>query len=65
MKICFVRFLLLTVAFISCLFPTALQGQKVALVLSGGGAKGGAHLGVIRALEEINTDNISIELQFF
>ncbi|HNX86163.1 MAG TPA: patatin-like phospholipase family protein [Bacteroidales bacterium] len=52
MKICFVRFLLLTVAFISCLFPTALQGQKVALVLSGGGAKGGAHLGVIRALEE-------------
>lgn len=28
------------------------QGQKVALVLSGGGAKGAAHIGVIRALEE-------------
>lgn len=29
-------------------------GQKVALVLSGGGAKGLAHVGVIRALEENN-----------
>ena len=29
-----------------------LQGQKVGLVLSGGGAKGMAHIGVIRALEE-------------
>jgi NTE family protein len=27
-------------------------GQKVALVLSGGGSKGAAHIGVIRALEE-------------
>jgi NTE family protein len=29
-----------------------LQAQKVGLVLSGGGAKGVAHIGVIRALEE-------------
>jgi NTE family protein len=29
-----------------------LQGQKVALVLSGGGSKGLAHVGVLKALEE-------------
>ena len=29
-------------------------GQKVGLVLSGGGAKGIAHIGVIKALEENN-----------
>jgi len=29
-----------------------VKAQRVALVLSGGGAKGGAHIGVIRALEE-------------
>ena len=29
------------------------QAQKVGLVLSGGGAKGAAHIGVIKALEEI------------
>ena len=29
-----------------------LQAQKVGLVMSGGGAKGMAHIGVIRALEE-------------
>ena len=33
---------------------TQLLPQKVGLVLSGGGAKGAAHLGVIRALEENN-----------
>jgi len=31
-----------------------IDGQKVGLVLSGGGAKGLAHIGVIRALEENN-----------
>ena len=31
-----------------------LRAQKVGLVLSGGGAKGMAHIGVIRALEENN-----------
>ena len=27
--------------------------QRIALVLSGGGARGGAHIGVIKALEEL------------
>ena len=30
------------------------QAQKVGLVLSGGGAKGLTHIGIIRALEENN-----------
>ena len=30
----------------------AADAQKVGLVLSGGGAKGAAHIGVIKALEE-------------
>lgn len=34
------------------LSQSAVFGQKVGLVLSGGGAKGAAHIGVIRALEE-------------
>ncbi|MDN5216533.1 patatin-like phospholipase family protein [Fulvivirgaceae bacterium BMA12] len=34
--------------------PAGSAGQKVALVLSGGGAKGLAHIGVIKALEENN-----------
>ena len=34
------------------LFPLALSAQKVGLVLSGGGAKGIAHIGVLKALEE-------------
>ena len=33
---------------------SSLHGQKVGLVLSGGGAKGLAHIGVIQALEEHN-----------
>jgi NTE family protein len=36
------------------LFSTAEAQQRVGLVLSGGGAKGMAHLGVIQALEENN-----------
>lgn len=36
------------------LLPTCLNAQKVGLVLSGGGAKGAAHIGVIKALEENN-----------
>jgi len=39
----------LAAAFLICL---GLQGQQVGLVLSGGGASGLAHIGVIRALEE-------------
>ncbi len=34
------------------LFIPLLHAQKVGLVLSGGGAKGAAHIGVIKALEE-------------
>lgn len=36
----------------SLLCLSSAQAQKVALVLSGGGAKGAAHIGVIRALED-------------
>lgn len=36
------------------LIPSMVFGQKVGLVLSGGGAKGIAHIGVIKALEENN-----------
>ena len=42
------------------LFPLALSAQKVGLVLSGGGAKGIAHIGVLKALEE---HEIPIELK--
>ena len=30
----------------------SIRAQKVALVLSGGGSRGAAHIGVIRAMEE-------------
>jgi NTE family protein len=39
---------------ISTMLSIDLPAQKVALVLSGGGSKGAAHIGVIRALEENN-----------
>ena len=35
-------------------FASAVSAQKVGLVLSGGGAKGLAHIGVLKALEENN-----------
>ncbi|MDP4239808.1 MAG: patatin-like phospholipase family protein [Bacteroidota bacterium] len=38
---------------IAC-FSSVLQAQKVGLVLSGGGAKGITHIGIIKALEENN-----------
>ena len=43
---------------IIALFLAAIQivsAQKVGLVLSGGGAKGAAHIGVIKALEDGTT----------
>lgn len=46
-----VKVLLLAVLFLS---PLVTNAQKVALVLSGGGAKGIAHAGVLKALEENN-----------
>lgn len=44
------RFAVLALSLLMMLTP--VWGQKVGLVLSGGGAKGMAHIGVIRALEE-------------
>ena len=34
--------------------PQAAERPKIALVLSGGGAKGAAHLGVLKVLEEMH-----------
>jgi len=51
----------LFLSFFCCvaLFPQTPQPPKVALVLSGGGAKGFAHLGVLKVLEE---ENIPIDI---
>ncbi|MCI1778946.1 MAG: patatin-like phospholipase family protein [Bacteroidales bacterium] len=38
--------------FLFCTLPSTLGAQSVGLVLSGGGAKGLSHIGVIKALEE-------------
>lgn len=46
-----IRIVLLLIVF---LFTTNAPAQRVGLVLSGGGAKGLAHIGVIKALEENN-----------
>ncbi|MBD81654.1 MAG: hypothetical protein CL840_22230 [Crocinitomicaceae bacterium] len=46
--------LILTTLFLLSGFFHSLYSQKVGLVLSGGGANGVAHLGVIQALEENN-----------
>ncbi|NLA25190.1 MAG: patatin, partial [Bacteroidales bacterium] len=49
------RFKILIFLFIACFFVHhAAHSQSVGLVLSGGGAKGIAHIGVIKALEENN-----------
>jgi len=45
--------IMLFMAFLAIVSP-CLMGQKVALVLSGGGSRGAAHIGVIKALEENN-----------
>lgn len=39
-------------ALVLMILSLPIQGQKVALVLSGGGPKGLAHVGVLKALEE-------------
>ena len=46
------KFLLTLFTIFIC--PSLLYSQTVGLVLSGGGAKGIAHIGVIQALEENN-----------
>ena len=45
--------LLLTII-VTLLIPSSLFSQKVGLVMSGGGARGLAHIGVIKVLEENN-----------
>lgn len=45
---------LLTILVFISVFLTPVSAQKVGLVLSGGGAKGMTHIGIIRALEENN-----------
>lgn len=47
-----IRILSLFFAMLALFSCTALQAQSIGLVLSGGGAKGLSHIGVIRALEE-------------
>ncbi len=42
----------ITTIIVLLLLPTLLTAQKVGLVMSGGGARGLAHIGVIKALEE-------------
>lgn len=42
-------YIILTLLF---MLPSLMQAQKVGLVMSGGGARGLAHIGVIKALEE-------------
>lgn len=48
------KFLFLISFLLIHFYPHPLYAQRVGLVLSGGGAKGAAHIGVIRALEENN-----------
>ncbi len=48
------KFSKLAYILISILISTPLHSQRVGLVLSGGGAKGCTHVGVIKALEENN-----------
>lgn len=43
-----------TIILVLMTFIVSLPAQKVGLVLSGGGAKGMTHIGIIRALEENN-----------
>lgn len=46
------RYILFSLAFFFTVVSENLLAQKVALVLSGGGSRGAAHIGVLRALEE-------------
>ena len=59
---CFCRFFMLFAAFLACGMLAYAEGNvnvvgatrpKVALVLCGGGAKGAAHIGVLKVLEEV------------
>ena len=45
---------LMAIGMVFCLFAGGLHAQTVGVVLSGGGAKGLAHVGLLKALEENN-----------
>lgn len=49
---CFMKKYSLLLIILLLFLPTMIKAQKVGLVLSGGGAKGLTHIGIIRALEE-------------
>ncbi|HLT32763.1 MAG TPA: patatin-like phospholipase family protein, partial [Aquaticitalea sp.] len=54
-KIVFISFVFMSVAFISTAQNKAFSNEpKVGLVLSGGGAKGFAHIGVLKVLDSLN-----------
>ena len=46
------RYILLFLSLVFFYSPVLAQRKKVGLVLSGGGAKGAAHVGVLKVLEE-------------
>ncbi|OFX19923.1 MAG: hypothetical protein A2041_01790 [Bacteroidetes bacterium GWA2_31_9b] len=48
------KFILFIIILISVVFQNCFAQKKVGLVLSGGGTKGFAHIGVLKALEENN-----------
>ena len=48
-----ISFLLLILLFVSCFISQATPRKKVALVLSGGGAKGAAHVGALKVIENM------------
>lgn len=48
------RFTLIIGMLLGCLTGNVAFGQKVAVVLGGGGSRGAAHVGVLKALEENN-----------
>ncbi len=49
----FSLFLLIILTFSNLLAQDTLQRKRVALVLSGGGAKGSAHIGALKVIEEV------------
>jgi NTE family protein len=54
MKSCSRNIFLITFLLVTLLTSPDIYSQKVAVVLSGGGSRGAAHVGVLRALEENN-----------
>uniref|UniRef100_UPI00359C8F7C patatin-like phospholipase family protein n=1 Tax=Bacteroides caccae TaxID=47678 RepID=UPI00359C8F7C len=56
MSLCILLFLILAICFLTTIAyatPVDREKKKVAVVLSGGGAKGTAHIGALKVLEEV------------